>query len=151
MRFRIFTVPIGDPESCQDLNGFLAGHRVLSVQRELVQNGGGSCWAFCVEYLENRVEGRGVRARKERIDYKQTLPPDQFEVFSRLRDCRKELATKEGLPAFAVCTDEQLATMAKAVELTPTVLGGIEGFGEAKTAKYGAALTAAHANPGAPA
>ncbi len=151
MQHRVFSAPVGDPSGCDELNRFLAGHRVLSVQREFVQHGSGSFWSFCVEYLDGGGGASGSGPRKDRIDYKLVLPPAQFAVFSRLRDCRKELATKEGVPAFAVCTDGQLAAMAQADELTPAALGTVDGFGEAKTAKYGAALMAAHANREEPA
>jgi len=147
MPFHVFTVPASTPDACQELNAFVSSHRVLSVQRELIQNGGGSCWTFCVEYLDSRGESRGARVRKERVDYKQVLTPEKFDVFSRLRACRKELATRDGVPAFAVCTDEQLAVMAQAEDLTKAVFGGIDGFGEAKRTKYGEALIAAHAKP----
>ncbi|MBT3291095.1 MAG: HRDC domain-containing protein [Victivallales bacterium] len=145
MPFHVFTVAVGVPDACQELNAFLSSRRILSVQRELIQNGGGSCWTFCVEYLESRGASKGTRVRKERVDYKQALPPEQFEVFSRLRACRKELAARDGVPAFAVCTDEQLAAMAQAEDLTKAVFDGIDGFGEAKRTKYGEALIAAHA------
>lgn len=143
MQFRIFTVSVGDPAGCDEINRFLAGHRVLTVQREFVQNGRESCWAFCVEYLDGGA-GQGYGARKERVDYKAVLPPAQFAVFSRLRERRKELATKEGLPAFAVCTDEQMAAMAREEKLTRAVLLAIEGFGEGKAEKYAEALIKAH-------
>ncbi len=148
MQFRIFTVSVGDASGCEELNRFLAGHRILTVQRELIQNGRESCWAFCVEYLESPNAGSlGYQGRKERVDYKAVLSAAEFAVFSRLRESRKALATADGLPAFAVCTDEQLAVMAKTETLTKSALLAIEGFGEGKAAKYAEALIAAHAGP----
>jgi superfamily II DNA helicase RecQ len=147
MQFRVFSVSVGDPSGCDDLNRFLAGHRVLTVQREFIQNGRESGWAFCVEYLGTTggSGGSGTGFRKERVDYKAVLPPAEFAVFSRLRECRKALATKDGLPAFAICTDEQLAAMARQETLTKADLLAVEGFGEGKAAKYADALMAAHA------
>lgn len=145
MQFHVFTISIGDPSGSDELNRFLVGHRVLTVQREFIQNGSQSCWTFCVEYIESGAGSGRVGQRKERTDYMQVLPPAQFAVFSRLRECRKELATKEGLPAFAVCTDEQLAAMARQESLTKAGLMAIEGFGEGKAEKYAVTLIAAHA------
>ncbi len=146
MQFRLFTVSIGDPGGCDELNRFLAGHRVLTVQRELIQNGSGSCWAFCLEYLDTgRVSGGAGSSRRPKIDYKEVLPPAQFAVFARLRECRKGLAAKEGLPAFAVCTDEQLAAMAREETLDKGKLLAIDGFGEGKAERYAEALVEAHA------
>ena len=147
MQFRVFTVPIANGGAADEMNRFLAGHRILAVHREFVSDGTSSCWTFCVEYLE--VPGGGMSGnRRERVDYKEVLPPVQFEVFSRLRECRRELAQRDGLPAFAVCTDEQLAAMAKIAPLTPSNLKQIDGIGEAKVEKYGEALIAAHGQPG---
>lgn len=146
MRFKIFTVSVGDPGGCDELNRFLAGHRTLTVQREFIQNRSESCWAFCVEYLDE-VPGAAAYARphKDKVDYKEVLPPAQFAVFSRLRECRKRLAVQEGLPAFAVCTDEQLAAMARLERLDAAGVKRIDGIGEAKAAKYGVALVEAFA------
>lgn len=140
MQFKTFTVAVGDPSGCEELNRFLAGRRVLTVQRELIQNGRESCWVFCVEYLESSSVGRTPYPRKERVDYKTVLTEEQFAVFAKLRECRKELATKEGLPAFAVCTDEQLAEIARQRPETLADLKKIDGLGDAKVEKYGERL-----------
>lgn len=150
LQFKIFTVPLGDPAASDEMNRFLAGHRVLTVQRELVQKGELCAWTFCVEYLAQAGAPGALGARKERMDYKTVLPPAQFAVFARLRECRKDLAAKDGLPAFAVCTDEQLAAMAKLENPDVAALKGIEGFGAGKAAKYAEALLAAMALPGNP-
>jgi hypothetical protein len=36
------------------------------------------------------------------VDYKEVLKPEEFEVFSRLRDWRRSVAEKEGVPVYAV-------------------------------------------------
>ncbi|OQC01933.1 MAG: ATP-dependent DNA helicase RecQ [Candidatus Hydrogenedentes bacterium ADurb.Bin101] len=61
-------------------------------------------------------------------------------MYSRLRERRRELAEQEAVPVYAVCTNEQLAEMAKRRVSTPGGLQEIEGFGEAKAAKYAAGL-----------
>ena len=55
MQLKFFTIPaMGDGNSVMEdeLNAFLRGHRILNVQRELVNNGQMSCWCCCVEYIE---------------------------------------------------------------------------------------------------
>jgi len=149
MQYRVFTIPVSDPSAADELNRFLSGHRVLAVDRQFVANGASSFWTFCVEVLQSPGPDHSKGAgRKEQMDYKEVLPPAQFAVFTRLRECRKKLAAAEGLPAYGVCTNEQLAEMAKAAELTPAVLQGIEGFGEAKAARYGTALVEAFRSSG---
>jgi hypothetical protein len=46
---------------------------------------------------------------RPKIDYKDVLKPEEFEVFSRLRDWRKSVAEKEAVPGYTVLTNEQLA------------------------------------------
>jgi hypothetical protein len=38
------------------------------------------------------------------VDYKEVLKPEEFEVFSRLREWRKGVAEKEGVPVYTVLT-----------------------------------------------
>lgn len=129
------------------MNRFIAGHQVLNTHREFVQNGSSSFWTFCVEYLDSPGKnGReaGKNRRRDRVDYKEVLSPADFAVFSRLREARKQMARAEAVPAYAVCTDEQLANMARVKELTAAELKKVDGFGDAKFAKYGQGLIAAH-------
>jgi superfamily II DNA helicase RecQ len=73
---------------------------------------------------------------RNRIDYKTILSPDEFTIFSLLRDLRKELSQQEGVPVFALFNNEQLAQMVQRRCSTKADLLGIEGIGEAKVDKY---------------
>ena len=77
------------------------------------------------------------------MDYKEILSADDFAVFVRLREARKQLAGKEAIPVYAVCTNEQLAEMAKARAATLADLKKIDGFGDAKAEKFGETFLAA--------
>lgn len=47
------SVPVVDgAEAEAELNRFLAGHRVVSLDRQLVVDGARSLWAVCVSYVE---------------------------------------------------------------------------------------------------
>ena len=74
-----------------------------------------------------------------KVDYKEVLKPEDFEVFSRLRDWRKAEAEQEGVPVYGVFTNEQLAEMVRQRAGTKAALKGIAGVGEARVEKYGAA------------
>lgn len=87
----------------EELNRFLRGHRVLSVERRLIEEGRNSMRSFCVEYPDGAVTAFPVGLR---VDYKEVLSPEQFAVFSRLRTVRKEIADKESVPAYAVFTND---------------------------------------------
>jgi len=144
MQFKIVTISAtGDPESEAELNRFLRGHRAVSVQRELVQHAGGAFWCFCIEYLLGGPSPDGDSRGRRRVDYKEVLSEEDFSVFAKLRDVRKQLAAEEAVPVYAVCTNEHLAEMARNRPKAVAELKKIEGFGDAKTQKYGEAFLAA--------
>jgi superfamily II DNA helicase RecQ len=143
MPFRFFTVPIqSTAEAEAELNAFLGSHKVLAVDRQWVDQGANSFWAVCVDYL---VEGGSasppkVLSGRSRVDYKEILEPAEFEVFSRLRGLRKEIATREAIPIYTVFTNEQLARFIQLRCRTRADLGRVNGVGEARLEKYGEKL-----------
>ncbi len=69
MAYRFFQVPVRDSGAAEEeLNRFLRGHRVLSVDRRWVDLGTESYWSFCVDYLETASSsgliGAGCRASR---------------------------------------------------------------------------------------
>ncbi len=135
MRLAFFSVPIpSDGEAEAEVNRFLASHRVASVDRQVVQMGSVACWALCVTYLPavptTKVGKRG------KIDYKEVLSPTDFTVFARLRALRKEWAEQEGVPAYALFTNEQLAAMVTSKARSRADLEKLPGVGPARIAKY---------------
>jgi hypothetical protein len=67
---RFFTIPIQDIGNAPgELNGFLSNHRILTIERHFVADGGNSAWAICVNCLDSpeRVSGdkRGGGGRGE--------------------------------------------------------------------------------------
>ena len=142
MQFAFFNIPATAPEEGQEtLNRFLRGHRVLTVNRELVQNKNLTYWAFCVEYLEGSAVRSGAEGGKRaRVDYKEKLSEADFEIYSRLREKRKELATEGAMPIWNVFTNEQLAAMVEGGVTDLAGLRKIPGVGEARIEKYGTAI-----------
>lgn len=137
MQLKWFRIPVGGcSEIEEELNAFLRGHRVLSVTRELVERDTSPGWAVCVEYQETTAAGEarrggGGRAAKK-IDYREVLSEADFAVFSKLRELRKSLAESEGVPVYAIFTNEQLAGVAKARPPSKAALGKIDGIGEGR-------------------
>ena len=114
MAFRFFTIPIRSTEAAQaELNGFLRSHRVLSVERRWVVQGEGSFWAFCVDDLESSGAPAPSVPRdrdgqlRNKVDDRERLSPEDFAVFVRLRDLRKDMAQAEAVPVYTVFTNEQ--------------------------------------------
>lgn len=118
---------------------FLATHRVLHVERRFVELGAESFWALCVDYLcdPNGTNTPSVdRASRNRIDYKSVLNPTQFRLFAALRELRKELAAEDGIPVYAIFTNEQLAQFVQRNVRNRSELKKIDGLGDARVEKY---------------
>jgi superfamily II DNA helicase RecQ len=144
MQVRVFTIPIGDAGILQDeLNRFLRGKRVLEVCERFVEEGANSRWCFLVKYLEGEAkDGAGSGNRRDRVDYKDVLDAAAFARFARLRVARKKVAEEDGLPAFALFTDEQMAELAKENMLTIEAMKKVRGIGAGKAERFGARLLA---------
>ena len=138
MKFRTFSA--GCECACEELNAFLAAHRVLRVERQFE----GGAWHFLVEYDERGGDAAlaGRMGKPPRIDYREVLSEEDFAVFVRLRDVRKRLAEREGAAVFAVATNEQLAQFVKERAVSLAALQAVSGFGPARAEKYGEAFLA---------
>ena len=137
MAYAFFKVACDDAGGAAEaLNACLGSRRIVHVTKEWVVEGADSFWAFCVEYREAGAASPAERTFGK-IDYREVLPPAQFEVFAKLRKVRQTLAEKEGLPAFTVFTNEQLAEIVRRACRSLEELKAIPGLGDARAAKYG--------------
>jgi superfamily II DNA helicase RecQ len=141
MAFKFFTVTIQQPDpAAAELNAFLQSHRVLTVDRRWVDLGAESFWSFCVDYLDRTAaaDARGPAGEKRsKVDYKEVLAPDQFSVFAKLRELRREIAQSEAVPVYTIFTNDQLARMVQARAANKSDLEKIAGVGNARVEKYG--------------
>ncbi len=138
MQVKIFMVPIWDTEEgTRTLNAFLRGNKILEVREELVQQNQNAYWCFSVHYLEGGGHEVGQSRRKKKIDYRKVLDEETFQKFSKLREIRKKVAADEGISAYIVFTDEELAQMAKLEVITARELLKIKGVGEKKVERFG--------------
>lgn len=145
MQFKLFTIPVSDSGAAlEELNRFLRGHKTLAVDKHLIASEDSANWCFCVSYIANALPPDEKTNQKK--DYKNLLSLEVFEVFSKLRKIRKELAEQEAVPAYAIFTDEELAGIAGLEELTISNLQKVSGIGIKKTEKYGALLVTKYLN-----
>lgn len=158
-----FTIRALQPEPQQaEFNHFCAQQRVVRVERQFVADGAQSFWALCVDAAEGAgplpddlKRGNSRRATSatsaasvasapdapaNRQDYKALLSEADFAVFALLRHWRKTQAEADGVPLYAVLTNEQLAQVAQRRCGTLTELAAIEGVGPARIERYGAAV-----------
>lgn len=147
-QFATFQLGLGGGEAAAvELNNFLRSHRVLKVDKVAFPDG----WTFCVEWIDGD-DSFGSRnstdwRKKPRVDYMKALSEDEFARFAKYRDRRREIANDNGVAAYMVMTDEQMAELAKVENPAIADLKKIQGFGEAKVAKYGEKMLAALSNP----
>jgi superfamily II DNA helicase RecQ len=141
-----FAIPALEPTCAQDeLNRFCAAHRVVSVERQFVAAGRESFWALCVTVapgpgtLPAALKAPESRAdARAKIDYKEVLNEADFARFADLRVWRKATAEREGVPVYAVFSNEQLAEIVRLRVDTAAALATIEGIGPARVERYGA-------------
>ncbi|MEM9388217.1 MAG: HRDC domain-containing protein [Pseudomonadota bacterium] len=150
IQFKFFYIPSSDPVNATDeLNAFIERHNALTVEHAFVDQGVSSAWSVCVQYhvsLPSQGAATATNAsgkpKKPRIDYREVLTKVQFHVFALLRDCRAQLATREGVPTYVIATNEQLAAMVRGRVNSKTTLAAIDGIGKARTANYGEPMLA---------
>jgi superfamily II DNA helicase RecQ len=138
MSYHLFQYPIPGPADLADLNACLASHRVVAVQQHLVPHPGGATLVFVVHTTETSLKTGPGR----KIDWKEVLTPEDFTLYSRLRDQRKSLADAEGVPVYSVFSNDLLAEIARRRPASLADLSQIEGFGQARLQKYGPSLIA---------
>jgi superfamily II DNA helicase RecQ len=137
MPLHFFTISMMDSEKeAQKLNVFLSNHKVVQLEKHFVADRENSYWAICVTTANDYPDSSKNKKIRQSIDYKEVLPPDDFTVFAALRSLRKQISESEGVPAYAVFTNEQLAEMVKRRVSSTSEMSEITGIGTARIEKY---------------
>ena len=148
MSLKFFDIPALQPmAAASELNQCLATNRVAQIEKHFVADGASSFWAVCVTVVDGgagaRGDGRGEAARRRNsVDYRELLSADEFALYDRLRVARKQAAEADGLPTYAVFTNEQLAAMVRNRVTSAATLGAIDGIGAGRIERYGVAFLA---------
>jgi superfamily II DNA helicase RecQ len=133
-----FVSPFGEDSVCDELNAFLKSHRIVNVEKRLIDGERGTGWLFLVEYggdNKNRPS-----ASSPRVDYREILNDQEYALFDKLRQLRRELAEKQGIPVYAVFTNDHLAGMIKSKAASLKDISKLPGAGEARVKQYGEAF-----------
>jgi superfamily II DNA helicase RecQ len=134
-----FISPFGEKSVCDELNAFIKSHRVVNVEKRLIDGERSTGWVFLVEYgAENK--NQGAPATAPRVDYREVLTDQEYALFDKLRQLRKEIAEKQGIPVYAVFTNDNLAGMVRKIPKTPGELLALPGIGESRVKQYGSAF-----------
>jgi len=143
MQYQFFRIPAVTPgDAAEEFNRFLRSNRVLNVNREFVVQGENSYWALAVEYLsgESAPQAEKKPRPRNRVDYRELLKPEDFALFAKLREWRKETGENEAVPLYTIFTNEQLASMAQQRVSSRNQLAEIDGIGKGRLDKYAAAV-----------
>ena len=130
-----FVSPFGERSVTDELNAFLRSHRIVNVEKRLIDGERGTGWVFLVEYGADGSKNSSGSA--PRVDYREVFNTTEYALFDKLRKLRKEVADKAGIPVYAVFTNEQLAAMVKKPPKAAADLLSIVGIGEARVKQYG--------------
>ena len=93
--------------------------------------------ALCISWRMPEVKRSGGPRGRNEAWRKRLETPEEEERFERLRRWRAEKARAEGIPAYAIMTNLQLAETAHRHPASLSALMRIEGFGPAKAEKFG--------------
>ncbi|MCO6460286.1 MAG: HRDC domain-containing protein [Saprospiraceae bacterium] len=137
LQIKLYTIPVTKTEDADEMNKFLRSVKVLETIQQIVAGPNGSYWCFCIKYYEG---GMALQTTREKVDYKDVLPPDKFTIFSKLREWRREASKSSNLPAYAIFTDEELSKIALLDAITPAEIKSIKGIGEKKVELYAPAI-----------
>jgi len=135
MKYKFFTVSVWNPEPGETaLNQFLASHRIISVEKVWLPSEQNPCWAFVITFEDSPpAAASGKRAP---VDYKDVLNEEDFQRFAQLRELRNRISKDEGVPAYTVFTNEQLAEMVTRQVKTLSAMKEIPGIGKSRLAHY---------------
>jgi len=94
--------------------------------------------------IEPQQSGRsGSRSSSRSGGSSAVVPPADAELFERLREVRKRLATREGVPPFIIFGDATLREMCALRPTSEFEMRRVKGVGDAKLEKYGEAFAEA--------
>lgn len=143
MHIKIFDISsINSENDLEQINRFLRGHKVLDIDKQFYTTSDNvGHWSIFVTYLPSAGNiNPGIQEKREKVDYKMVLSEADFDKFSRLRAIRKQLASDDAVPAYAVFTDAELAQIAQLISIEEKTVMKINGIGEKRIEKYGRLL-----------
>ena len=131
-----FISPFSEPSASAELNNFLKSHRIINVEKRLIDGERGTGWVFLVEYTELEG-GKSAYTMSSKVDWRDVLNPSQFAVYDLLRKKRKEIGDKTKIPLYGILSNEQLALMAQNPPRNKEEFLKIKGVNESKYKQWG--------------
>lgn len=145
MLVRVFTLkfdPVVGGFDDGPLRDFVKDKEVLSLRDHFFIREEAPHLAVVVTYNLLRPEESTAPTPQEGRDenrekWRAFLEEGDWPLFNTLRDWRNQQAREEGIPPYVICTNRQLAQIARARPSSLGKLATIEGLGKAKIERYG--------------
>ena len=141
---RLFTLTLDNVLGAFDdteLQTFVKDKEVLSIRDHFFVKDETPYLVVLVTYHSPHPESKEPSARTQagenKEKWKEILEEADWPLFNTLRDWRNGLAREEGIPAYVICTNRQLAEIAHRRPPSLHKLASIEGMGKAKLERYG--------------
>ncbi len=115
------------------LSAFISNKKIKRMQSAFVQ-AEPNYWSILAFY---EAKGTSTPSTKFSVSSEEELSTSDKEVLEFLRAWRRDKADQLNIPAFMICHNTELMSIAKARPKTTEELIQIKGFGEHKTAKFG--------------
>ena len=64
-----FISPFSEPSASAELNNFLKSHRIINVEKRLIDGERGTGWVFLIEYTENEG-GKSAYTMSSKVDWR---------------------------------------------------------------------------------
>jgi ATP-dependent DNA helicase RecQ len=141
MLAKIFTLRFNElTDSFDDtpLQEFIKNKEILSLRDHFFMRHEVPYLAVIVSYNLHTVEQPKTDGKKERDEsWRELLTPEDMPIFNAMRDWRNETSRRQGIAAYIICTNRQLAEMVHKRISNKNQLSQIEGIGKAKISNYG--------------
>jgi len=138
MKLRILTVCMDESGRFDDrgLAEFCEVNEIAAVHERMVELGGEPRWALLVEYRPRAESGGYIRGQRG----DEGLSGEERRGYELIRRWRNGKARHEGVPAYLVLTNSEVAEICRRKPRTLSQLRDISGIGEGKCKSYGAEI-----------
>lgn len=142
MQLKIITVPFSEATQLfhdELVEQFCINKHIYKMDVQFFVVSGIPYWTVALQFTPIVPERINLKAQKGK---KEDAPFDAFQkvLFDRLKSWRKQAAEESGIPAYMVCTNQQLEQMIFQKSTTLEGLKLIKGFGKSRIEKHGKAL-----------
>ncbi|MBW6515422.1 MAG: HRDC domain-containing protein [Candidatus Cloacimonetes bacterium] len=103
-----FSIAISRSFDDSEFVKFCEENQIIHIDKEFFHSGDGVYYSFFIEY---------VSKKKSDSNPLKDLSEEQIVQYNRLRDWRNELAANEGLPAYIILYNSQIAEIVKCQQL----------------------------------